>query len=144
MKIHELQTMMMQDSKLDISKLESDSVNTPYIYSKYVVLQATEKTTLKKYKKEMKVLHRNKTAYYRGDAPNSVYKEKPLNISILKSHVPKYVESDPEVMELQEKIEIQTIKLEMLEEYMKVLYQKTFHISNAIKFMKFKNGDMSG
>ena len=140
MNMNELQNMIKVDSKVDITKLDTDSVEAPYVYGRYITIHATEKAYLLKYKKDMKVLFKEKTAYYRGDADPEIYEKNPLHISILKSQVPGYVESDSGVQNLQEKIDIQEIKVDMISDFIYNLRQKTFHIKNAIEFMKFKNG----
>lgn len=141
MKLNEIQDMMTEDSKVDVTKLDAEAINTPFIYAKYINIHANEKIRLKALEKKMKTLRHEKTEYYRGNAPSEVYVEKPLNITILKSQVPTYVDSDPDIMELQEKIDIQLIKIEMLEDYLKSVYQRSFNIKAAIDYLKFKQGE---
>jgi hypothetical protein len=137
-----LQNMMGEDSNIDITKLDTDSVKAPYLYSKYINIHATEKRILKMLYQHLIRDKRIKTEYYRGNASEEEYKEKPLHMTILKSQVQSYVDSDEDIQELQAKIDTQDIKVDMLTEYLKSLFQRTFHIKNAIEFLKFKNGLM--
>lgn len=136
----ELQTMIQKDAKIDQQKLDHASLQAPYTYSKYVAIHATEKMWLKTYTKQFNVMNIKKTAYYKGDAPEAEYKKNPLHVKVPPSQLSIYVAGDSEVQLLQNKLDTQEIKVDMLKEYMKVLYQQTFHIKNAIEFQKFING----
>ncbi len=135
-----LQTKIKADAKIDISALDRASIDAPYLYSKYIAIHANEKMWLSVYKKQLTSLTLKKTAYYLGDATEDEYRKNPLHIKVSKTMVSKYVNGDSDIQELDSKIEVQNIKVDLLKEYMKVLYQKTFHIKNAIDFQKFVNG----
>lgn len=136
----ELQKMIQADAKVDQQKLDEASLKAPYTYSRYVAIYATEKMWLKTYTKQFQVLNVKKTEYYKGNASEEEYKKNPLHFKVPPSKLSLFVAGDDEVQKLQNKLDTQEVKVEMLKEYMKVLYQTSFHIKNAIEFQKFING----
>jgi hypothetical protein len=140
MKIKELQTLIEKDSKVDIKNLDNEAINQPYLYGKYINIHAEEKITLKSLQRKMKQLKKDKVEYYKGNANPEEYAKKPLNITILKSQIPNYVESDSDVLDLQARLDLQEIKLEMLSEYLKSINQRSWNIRSAIDYIKFKHG----
>lgn len=143
MNLSELRASIKRDSKINIEKLDYDSVEAPYIYSKYADILVDEKMKMKKLENKMKKLYKETVEYYRGNASPEVYQDRPMpEITILKSQIPNYVEADEFIQELQDRIDLQEIKLDLINDMMKSLYQRSFHIGNAIKFIKFKNGEV--
>ena len=138
--LSDLQAKMKEDTRIDASKLAHASLSAPYIYSKYVAIHANEKMWLKTYQKQYASLRLKKTAYYGGDAPEEEYKKEPLYVKVSKSKVSTYVNGDSDIQAFENKLDVQEIKVEMLKEFMKVLYQTSFHIKNAIEYHKFING----
>jgi hypothetical protein len=140
----ELQKRMLDDTQpLNLTKLDTHSVEAPYLYSKYITIHANEKMWLQTFIKQKKVMMVKKHAYYSGNGTDEEYKKHPLPQKIKTgTERLRYVEADVEVQQIQDRIDIQQIKVDMLTEFMKVLYQKTFHIKNAIEFQKFINGGL--
>jgi len=140
MKTKELQDMIIQDSEMDISMLDHHSLDTAKLQAKYFKLYSMLVGEYKNMEYQLKVLKHDKLRYYKGEAGAEVYKEKPLHVEILKSQAPAYVEADEDVMELQKKIDILDIKLELVKDMKNSLSQRNWVIRNTIEFLKFRNG----
>lgn len=140
MKLDEIRELMREDSKIDSAALDSESIKIPYLHAKWYDIFVEELRALKGIEQEYGRLVKEKTEYYLGKADDEVYKEKPLNLKILKQDLDVYLKADPDLMRLDSKRALQQIKVDTVESFIKSINQRSFNIRNAIEFMKFKNG----
>lgn len=140
MKIEEIRDLMQADSKIDDTALDSESIKIPYLHSKWYGIFIDEIRALKGIEQEYYRLVKEKTEYYLGKADDGVYEEKPLNHKILKQDLDVYLKADDELVKMDGRRSIQQIKVDMIENFIKSINQRSFNIRNAIEFMKFKNG----
>lgn len=140
MNFTQLQAMIKEDSKVDISKLDSDSLHVPYLQGKYINLHSNENGKLRTLELELKKLKFKKYQYYSGKATAQEYQAKPLDHTILKSDVQRYIDGDDEILNLETKIINQKTKVDAISEFVKALGQRTFLIKSAIDYLKFTNG----
>ena len=130
------------DSKIDPELLDEESIKIPQLHSKY--LKYLSDVKLLKIKKEMeyKVLLREKFEYYTGKADESVYKEKPFDLKILKQDLSLYMDSDPEIQELSARINYYEEIMFFLEKVLHCLNNRGFQIKNSIDWQKFMQGSI--
>ena len=130
------------DSKIDPELLDEESIKIPQLHSKY--LKYLSDVKLLKIKKEMeyKVLLREKFEYYTGKADESVYKEKPFDLKILKQDLSLYMDSDPEIQELSARINYYEEIMFFLEKVLHCLNNRGFQIKNSIDWQKFMQGSV--
>ena len=130
------------DSKIDPELLDEESIKIPQLHSKY--LKHLSDVKLLKIKKEMeyKVLLREKFEYYTGKADESVYKEKPFDLKILKQDLSLYMDSDPEIQELGARINYYEEIMFFLEKVLHCLNNRGFQIKNSIDWQKFMQGSV--
>lgn len=126
----------------DPTKLDIEVLKIPYKYGKWINILAMEKSYYLKYKKNMAWLRIKKFDYYRGH-PNDEYEDgriSPLkcNTNILAN---VRVDSDDEVLELEEKMNLQEIKIEQIADFLKAIPNMGWNIKTALEFMKFKQGE---
>jgi hypothetical protein len=140
MKIEEIRDLMEQDSRIDETALDVESLKIPYLHSKWYKIFIDEVRVLKGIEQEYHRLMKEKTEYYLGKADDKVYEEKPLDQKILKQDLDIYLRADEDLMRLEGKRSLQQIKVDMIEEFIKSINQRSFVIRNALEFMKFKNG----
>lgn len=140
MRIEEIRDLMQQDSEIDGTALDSESLKIPYLHSKWYSIFVDEIRVLKGIEQEYNRLVKEKTEYYLGKADDEVYEQKPLDHKILKQDLDVYLKADEELMKIDGRRGIQQIKVDMIENFIKSLNQRSFNIRNAIEFMKFKNG----
>lgn len=141
MKIDEYLEMFDEDAKIDKSDLTTESLKIPIVLAKYQRHLVQESKILRSAEH---LLHKKKLdvyKYYTGDAPDEVYKQKPLNKKPLKSDIEKYyMDADTDYQKLEQEINNQAMKVKLIEDQIKALSQRSFNIKNAIDWEKFKNG----
>jgi len=128
------------DMELRVDRTDIDSVNTPKIFNKYHKELRLVHTELIQHQAIMKSMWGKKWYYYMGKAHPDVYKNKPLNIKIMKSDVKMHIESDDDIIKLTVQIELLEMKKKYIETKMREINNRSYHIGNAIKTMTFKHG----
>lgn len=140
MKFETILEEIENDSIINESKLDAESLKIPALYAKWYRILVTEFRILSTAEAELDSLNKHKTEYYLGRCPDEVYKEKPLNLRIIKSDLDVYLSADPEIVELKQKIKIQRMKVDTVENFIKTLNNRGFNIKNAIDFRRFQAG----
>ena len=140
MKLSELIEMIQEDSLLDYAALDAESLKIPYLHGKWYPIFIEEAKLHKRISNEYKALKKEKMEYYLGRCEDKVYEEKPLQLKVMRSDLDVYMDADPELAALDDKMDTQKRKVEMLESFLKSLNNRGFNIKSAIDFMKFKNG----
>ena len=92
MTLDELQQLVDKDLKLDDTELDTESARIPLLHNKY--LQHFNKFSLlqKQAQQDFNTLEREKWEYYTGKADESVYREKPFDLKVLKDIIKEEVE----------------------------------------------------
>jgi hypothetical protein len=138
-----------QDSKIDFefknksysADLAQLSLDIPFQHNKYLNFY-TDLTQVKtSLEFEIKKLIKEKREYYSGEADAKVYAEKPFGASIKTAEKMKvYLESDEDIINLEAKIVFVNQILHYLDNVLKMISQRNYHIKNAIEWEKFING----
>lgn len=141
MKTRELREMMDADSKMDMSRLDEESLRTPMLHGKYYGILMDEIKILRGAEQEEARLKRRMFEYYTGKADDEIYMEKPMHLRVNKGDLDVYFNSDEEYQDLQRKLIIQKQRVDMLQEFIKsVINARGFQIKDAIAFLQFKTG----
>lgn len=140
MKMEDVKVMVMEALKIDPSHLDRSSIETPVKYGQLLTVRLDENMELKRLNILFAEKEQEKRLYYSGKADPEVYKEKPLDIRILKTEIQKYLDADKELQELALLIGIQQEKVDLITDSLKGVLQKTFHIKAAIEYQKMQNG----
>lgn len=143
MKLEDIQAMWQNDSKVDRTELGDESLRIPALHSKYYNLYLEERMSLKKYESAFKKLYKAKFEYYNGTISEEELKEnewEPFALRILKSDVNVYLQGDEDLNELDQRVELQKLKVEFLESVIKNLPSRGYQIKSAIDWEKFKVG----
>lgn len=142
MNIDELKENIQKDIKIDITQLDVESVNISSLTNKYLNLRMEENIKLRSYENKAKIIKKERWEYYTGKADIEVYRNEPFEFKILKQDIPIYLESDKHIQAIQDKIFIIKEKIKYIESIITILNNKSFNISNAIKWKIFTNGGM--
>lgn len=140
MRLDEIQAEIAQDSNVDNNKLDTESLKIPLLHSKYYNIFLAELRILKGVESEYRRMKLERHKYYLGQASDEVYKEEPLQLKVLRQDLELYLDADPKLSDLKNKYEVQKMKTEMLEAFIKTLNTRNFLIKNALEFLRFKNG----
>lgn len=142
MKFEEIHRMASEDLKIDRFNLVNEATRTPVILSKYLEIYRNEKAMLHTLTSKFSVLKKDKWEYYSGKASPEVYEQHPFDKKILRQDVDIYLESDEEIINLSNKINIQKEKCFYLEKILRGIEQREFSIKNAITMIKFDAGEL--
>ncbi len=141
LKTSDLVQMIREDCVIDKSQLDNESIKTPTLHGKYYGLYLEEKRVLRAMEAEFQKLKKLKYDYYLGRSDDHVYEEEPLPLKISRQDLDIYLDADNAMQSLYNKIVVQQDKCDMLKSFIeKVLNQRSFHIKNAIEFIKWSNG----
>jgi len=134
------------DSKIESLDLESSLKSIPTLHGKYLNYLRSSNKTLRKLESQYKKLYQIKCEYYGGFLNGTDELKKlewaPYTRTILKGDIPRFVESDGQIIKLTENIaeakEMNTIINSILKEIM----QRSFIIKDMIAWRKFTEGVM--
>lgn len=122
----------------DLARL---SLEIPFQHNKYLNHYTDLNQIKTSLEFEIRKLVREKREYYSGEADPKVYAEKPFGSSIKTAEKMKvYLESDEEIINLEAKIKFVDQILSYLDQVLRMISQRNYHIKNAIEWEKFING----
>ena len=146
MKLETLHEMWEEDCKINEQKLDTSSVQTPILHSKYLRLYSTEKSRLVIFEMEQKKLLKKKWLWYNGKMSQEEMDQlgwtyDPLNgLKILKGDMDYYYESDDDIQKSEMKILLQKEIINTLKEILENLKWRHQTIKNVIEWKKFQHG----
>lgn len=136
-----IQKMWQEDSKIDPDNLHTESLNIPVLHAKYFDLYNNINLLRKKAEQQRKNVRHQRYEYYSGKADPEVYIKDPFPKKVRdKSAMEKYLDADDKLSGLSLKIEYYITMQNYLEDVLKMITQRTYHIKNAIEFMRFSSG----
>ena len=124
-----------------LSDLARESLRNPILFHKYNREYATARKKLKAMEREKKKIIRELFLYYTGKADNSIVKRKGvIDFKIMKSDISVFIDSDPEMVEVQSLLDDAAVKVETIENILLAIKQRGWDIKNAVEFQKFISG----
>lgn len=144
MQLSEIEVEWEKDSKIDRANLDTESLRVPELHNKYYKMYIREKLLLEKMHTEEDVLTKLKYEYYSGKLDEFTLKEKgwkQFDLLVLKADMDKYMQADQDVIAMKLRIAGQKEKVHYLESIISTLNNRSFHIKNAIEFIKFSQGN---
>ena len=143
MTLDTLKEEIKKDSLIDSTELAKEALRTPSIHGKYLSIHADLKIELQKLKNALAVMELRKWKLYTGKASKEELEEwgeEPFELTIMKTMVDKFVESDPTLLKIKSDLNLCEIKVKMVEDFLKVLSNRNFAIKSAIDWNKLVNG----
>lgn len=142
MKLTEIMDEWDKDSNIDILELVKETVKSAKLHSKYKRIYITEKLLKDAYEDELKKLNADKYDYYlHGSTDETNAKGWPLLTVTLNSvTVKKYLAGDTDIITLTRKVSLQNEKLDLVEDILKEVGNRSYHLTNIREFMKLSNG----
>ena len=140
MDLEQLQQEATKDLRIDDTELDMESIRTPIIHNKYLKYLSKFSLLLKRAEDDYDVLAKDKWEYYTGKADESVYREKPFDLKVLKADVHIYINSDPEIQRADQKVAYLNQVVKYLEQILRTINNRTFLIKNMIEWKKFTSG----
>ena len=136
-----LQKMWNEDSKIDPDNLHTESLNIPSLHAKYYDLYNNLMLLRKKAEQQKKNIRHERYEYYSGKADPDVYIQNPFPKKIRdKETMAKYLDADEKLSGVSLKVEYYDVMLKFIEDILKMISQRTYHVKNAIEYMRFQSG----
>jgi hypothetical protein len=132
-----------KDLLIDETQLDTESLKTPQIHSKYLNFLTGEKLSLYKLQHEYKVLRRKKWLYYTGKISQEELEEEgwePFQLNVLKTDIDKFLDSDENLQFIEMKIKYKESVVDYLQDVIKIINNRQWNIRSAIDWLKFTNG----
>lgn len=143
MKIEEISSQWAIDSHINESSLISEASKIPKLHHKYYSILMDERLLQIKLKSRHDELAVVLEGFFlktlTGDELNQwglVYSDK----KVLRTDVPRHVETHPMLVELKLKIGVQNEKIKFLEDVIKMVHAMNYTIKNIIEYKKFLAG----
>jgi|TARA_R110002167_G_scaffold275471_3_gene481570 hypothetical protein len=143
MTLDEIRNMASKDLKIDETELDTESLITPQIHNRYLIIFTDEKLILEKLEGDFKIMNRDKWLYYTGKMSQEELDERnwqPFNLNILKTDIEKFLYSDEDMIKLSHRVTLQKEKVKYLESVIKIINNRQWYIRSAIDWMKFTQG----
>ena len=143
MDIESLREMVKNDIKIDETDLNSESLRTPQLHNKYLILYENSKLELEKLQFMEKTLKRDKWLFYTGKMGDEDLERKewePFEHNILKTDIPMFLDADPDMQQIRAKISLQSSVVSYLEDVIKIVTGRQWNIKSAIEWIKFTQG----
>lgn len=131
------------DLKIDESDLAQESLRTPQLHNKYLLLLLRLKNRKDKIENELKIMEKNKWLYYTGKLSEEELKQlgwESFELNVLRTDVDRLIHADRDIIEIQNKYNEITRLVNYIEEVVKIVSNRQWSIRSAIDWMKFTNG----
>ena len=139
--LESIQEMWKKDSYIDRDNLHEESLKIPSLHAKYFELYNTIFLLRKKAEQQRKNTRHERYEYFSGKADPEVYVESPFPKKIRdKDTMQKYLDADERLSSVSLKIDYYDTMLVYIESILKQVSNRTYHIKNAIEFMRFNSG----
>ena len=141
MKLEELQHEAREDLAIkDQERLDQESFKNQNIKPKWLEYRSRYDQLLIMSKTNHQRMWRQKWEYYGGKADAKVYAAKPFDIKVLKTDLTMYIQSDDEILELQNKISYYESIIKYIDGVVKSIDNRGWDIRNAQDWKKFEAG----
>jgi hypothetical protein len=143
MDLEEINKLWAKDCKIDEGDISREARRIPEMHNKYYMLYIKAGLKVKKLKADLAELEKAKTEYYLGTMDQSELLQrgwKPNPLKILRPDLPKYIESDRDVIDLSLSIDYYLSIANYLEDIIKQINNRNFLLSNIINWERFRAG----
>jgi hypothetical protein len=143
MNLENIKKMVEQDSVIDQTQLDTESLRLPQLHNKYLNLFHDCKLITERKRNEYYRMRRIKWEYYTGKLDDETLKNygwNPFQLKILKQDLPIYMESDDDLIKLADVLTYYKELCNYLESVVKEITFRHNKIRNAIDWQKFLGG----
>lgn len=134
-----------KDSIIDVNRIQDETVETPFLHSKYLRMLSMWKKRRHIYEKKLTELQAVKRRYYRGEMGREELESYGWNQyqgnRMIKTELEETLRGDSDILSIQSKIDLIDTVLYVLESIVKMITSRDFEISNFIKYKMFMKGE---
>ncbi len=136
-----IQKMWEKDSHIDPDNLHTESLNIPSLHAKYFELYNTLFLLRKKAEQQRKNIRHERYEYFSGKSDPEIYVENPFPKKIRdKATMEKYMDADTKISNVSLKLDYYDAMLVYLESILKMIFNRTYQIKNALEYQRFMSG----
>lgn len=125
---------------IDSTKLDEESLKTNRIFASLYRLKHVQDKKLRSLMQVKAECEHERWLHYSGKANGKHYQEEPLNITVLKTDIEKYMAVDKKIVLVREAVATQDAICVLIEEAIKQVGRRGFEIKNAIEWKKLIKG----
>ena len=141
MNLDELKKQAKEDLAItEHENMDQGSYKNQLIKPKWLEYKTNYEQLLIMRKTDHQKMWREKWEYYGGKADAKVYAAKPFDIKVLKNDLQMYIQSDDEILELQNKISYYESIIKYIEGIIKSIDNRQWDIRNSQDWKKFEAG----
>tara|TARA_R100000458_G_C8270057_1_gene244807 strand:+ start:852 stop:1286 length:435 start_codon:yes stop_codon:yes gene_type:complete len=143
MNLNDLYEMVQSDLNIDKTELDTESLKTPQLHNKYLIMHSQEKLKLEQLLSERKIKRKDKWLYYTGKMSEEQLRFhgwEPFDLTILKTDVDRFIDADNDIIKLGAKIILQEEVVNYLENVVKIISNRQWNIRAALDWIKFTQG----
>jgi hypothetical protein len=132
-----------QDAEIEKDKLDHESLRQPLLHARWWKKYSTERLRWRKQDEDFKLLYRQKWEYFLNkmdDAERQKLGWPPNQLKVLSTNVDTYIEADEDIRKAALTRAYTEEVLRFLEDVIKQINNRGYHIKNAIDFMRFSQG----
>lgn len=141
--LEEIERMWEDDRKMFRDKLSQHNLEIPNLHGKYMTIYNTERIFNKTIELKKKQLYLTLRSYFSGTL-DKITLEKygwiPFGTKVLKSDLDIYIDSHDSWCDIEKQIEISNIKINLLEQILRLIMNRGFQIKNEIELVKWESG----
>lgn len=130
------------DSSFDPAALDKESLKINGKHHKYLLYYNRLMKRKISLKHKYMTMKREKNYFYSGKGNATVYKDNPFEYKLMKSDIPEYVNTDSEILKLEQEMETINLYLENVTQILNMIKNMNFQIKNAIEYQRFINGSI--
>ncbi len=124
----------------DLDKIKLFNINIPYLHHKYLMKYREQQSVVTHLSERKHKYYHEARLYYLGKADPEIYKEKPLDNTILKSDVDTWVKADERYSHVLQQL---SSAESILDYYKRIVDSIPFYsnlVKNHLDILKFENG----
>lgn len=143
MTLEEIEEQWGRDSGIDESNLAGAAAAIPKLHHKYYTLFAKEALRAKKLRSDLADLERAKSEFYSGSMSQEDLAArgwKPNPLKILRQDLPKYIDSDPDVVKMSLKIAYVEACAKYLEDIVRQVHNRNYVVKSIQDWLRFQSG----
>ena len=143
MNLEELKKEAYKDLPItDQEHLDQESFRNQEIKSRWLDYKSRFELLLVKNQGDYQKLYRAKWEYYGGKADAKVYAAKPFDIKVMKTDLAMYIQSDDDILRIQNKIGYYETCVDYIKGVIKSIDNRGWDIKNSITWKQFEAGMM--
>lgn len=144
-RLEEVEMEWDKDCLINPVELDVASLDSPKLHSKYMRYYNKIRLHILSLEDKLSDEIKIKTLYYSGRLSKEELDEygfEPFQLKVLKTDIKMYLESDPNIKKIKNRIEYYKIFLDCIKSIIDQINRRSFEIKNIIEHRKFTSGEV--